>query len=534
MHHPDERLLHAEAIMEQHPDSAMAILDAIDLPANASTYNRNLFILLLSHARYKNFLEFENDSILLDAAEYFADERVWSEASKAFFLLGWSQMDVGRLGEAVVSFKRGLRMARKNNLYYWEGQCARGLSILYGKILDTHAQLSYAIEAHDAFSKGEFSDWVGWSNLDIVVALNNKGEYQKAFSIICELIKTSQRKDDTLLMEESLLQSARILMNMDRNYESLESYASAFKLNPSILSSDDKHKIASLVPAVSLDTCRMEIRNLVSSISTEDVSTPTFSILAQQGKYKEAYLDLSTYRIRQDSVINVILENNVAESSHNFEKVVAKAETERLRVRMFIIYLSVIILLFICVIGYLYYRLKLHKKEAKIYELTAALEGIRNELSSQIEISEKINQSETRSKVRPYFDIVKERYSKINALCDDYYQNTIVGISNEKVYQETVKTIANFTDDEYLNEIGEYVDSVSDNLYYSFKKEMYYVKEENKRVFLYYLLGFSPRSISVFLDEKISSVYNRKSRLKADIEKSTATRKEDYLNVLKR
>lgn len=533
MHHPDERLLHAEAIMEQYPDSALAILDAIDLPSDASTYDRNLFILLLSHARYKNFLEFENDSILLDAAEYFADERVWSEASKAFFLLGWSQMDVGRLGGAVLSLKRGLRMACKDNSYYWEGQCARGLSILYGKILDTHAQLSYAIQAHEAFSKGGFGDWVDWSNLDIVVALNNKGEYQKAFSITRELIKTSQSKDDTLLMEESLLQSARILMNMGRNYESLGSYASAFNLNPSIISSDDKRKIASLVSTVSLDTCRMEIRNLVSSMSTEDDSTPNFSILAQHGKYKEAYMELSAYRIRQDSVIDVILENNVAESSQNFEKVIAKAETERQRIRMIIIYLSVVLLLFVCVIGYLYYRLKLHKKEAKIYELTAALNGIRNELRSQIKISEKISQSETQSKVRPYFDIVKERYSEINALCDDYYQNAVVGISNEKVYQDTVKTIANFTDDKYLNEVGKYVDSVSDNLYSSFKKEMYYVKEENKRVFLYYLLGFSPRSISVFLDEKISSVYNRKSRLKADIEKSTATRKEDYLKALK-
>jgi len=50
-HTPDGRLLHAESIMEQHPDSALMILEAMRLSDNAPEGDRALYALLLTHAQ---------------------------------------------------------------------------------------------------------------------------------------------------------------------------------------------------------------------------------------------------------------------------------------------------------------------------------------------------------------------------------------------------------------------------------------------------------------------------------------------------
>lgn len=61
------------------------------------------------------------------------------------------------------------------------------------------------------------------------------------------------------------------------------------------------------------------------------------------------------------------------------------------------------------------------------------------------------------------------------------------------------------------------------------KKDFPKLKEEDYRLFLYLMFGFSARSISLFMGEKIEVVYNRKSRLKSKIKNSNATLKNEYL-----
>lgn len=260
---------------------------------------------------------------------------------------------------------------------------------------------------------------------------------------------------------------------------------------------------------------------------------PSFAVLGKQGKYKEAFDELNEYRLLQDSVIGVILENNVSESADQYDKSVRKIAADRRKSRNYLGFLTGLVILLILLVIYYFNRVQLHKKELKIAELMANLEGIRNDLWKQMEKTERMKEKEMSPKIRPYLDAVKERYSQANSLCDEYYQSPDVSRKNDKEYEEALQTIAKFTDSAYLNSVEEYVDSVSGNLYSSFKKEMFGISRDYKRLFLYYILGFSPRSISIFMNQKVSAVYNRKSRLKSEIEKSNATRKDEYLNVLK-
>lgn len=530
---PDQRLVKAESVMEQNPDSAMAILSGINLADDASEYDRQLYNLLYAHAQYKNFIDEDNDSILKDAVEFFSDRKDWDEASKSLFLLGSSQMNANRLGEAVVSFKRGRDIAEKSNCYLWEGQCARGLSHLYGKILDSSGQLRYAKEAHEAFSKGMYENWADWSTLDIAAAYNNMGLYDEALTLTTDLIEKSNISDDRLLRSESMSLNAHILYNMDRYKECLDAYASAYVEDSLFIMDTAARRILSSASRIDLDTCNKKIIDLINSINKSVDNLPSFAVLAEQGKYKEAYHELANYRIRQDSIIDIILENNVTETADQYEKNLKSMELERGRNKTIIAYLICMILLMLSFAIYYFYRMQIHKKESKIEQLTANIEGVRNDLKLQIERTESLTKNKNHPVAKQYLQAIKGKYSKVNALCDEYYQNSGNLKSNEKLLEEAIEEIANLNNQEYMDGIEEYVDSVSDNLYTSFKNELPDMSKDQKRLFLYYIMGFSPRSISAILGQKTSAVYNKKSRLKSEIERSDASRKDEYLKVLK-
>lgn len=126
---------------------------------------------------------------------------------------------------------------------------------------------------------------------------------------------------------------------------------------------------------------------------------------------------------------------------------------------------------------------------------------------------------------------IRQHFAEMNSFCDEYYQSTFEKKNNEKSADKINDIVRSMTEKEGIEKVIAYVDEKSDGLYSSFKKEYFDMSEENLRLFLYLLLGFSARTLSVILGLDLSVVYNRKSRLRAKVSKSSAARKDDYLRL---
>lgn len=297
----DERLIIAENIMEEYPDSSLRILEQMELPENTSKHNRHLYNLLHGYAQYKNFIGNYDETALAKAADYFIEKGNDEEASKALFLKGMIQMESGRLGEAALSFSNGMRLSDKSNNLMWKGQCARGLYILYGRLLDSSAQLRYATAAYNAFSEGGFVDWKDWSRMEMASAYNNNSQYEKAFAIANEIVEKTGLSKDTILQEESLIVMSLSLFNLGNYSESLHNYAQAFHINPSVLNNRDKKNISVAISNVDIDTCSSEIKDFVEVLTSTPDYQPSYIFLANNGNYREAYDELINYKNEQDS-----------------------------------------------------------------------------------------------------------------------------------------------------------------------------------------------------------------------------------------
>ncbi|MDE7346349.1 MAG: hypothetical protein K2N48_06380, partial [Muribaculaceae bacterium] len=124
-------------------------------------------------------------------------------------------------------------------------------------------------------------------------------------------------------------------------------------------------------------------------------------------------------------------------------------------------------------------------------------------------------------------------YKKINDLCDSYYQDRIVGSKKKKLEKEMGNLFKDFSDLNFLNEIGRYIDLCLEDLYTSFITDFPNLNEDSQRLFMFLTLGLSNRTICVILNLENANLYNRKSRLKKFIAGSNATRKEDYLKNIR-
>lgn len=70
---PDRTLYEAEAVMTEHPDSALTLLRSLDTDEIRGKSSRALYALLFTQAQFKNYTDVDNDSLISEAVHYYED-----------------------------------------------------------------------------------------------------------------------------------------------------------------------------------------------------------------------------------------------------------------------------------------------------------------------------------------------------------------------------------------------------------------------------------------------------------------------------
>lgn len=89
-------------------------------------------------------------------------------------------------------------------------------------------------------------------------------------------------------------------------------------------------------------------------------------------------------------------------------------------------------------------------------------------------------------------------------------------------------------DKKKIENLERMVDKNCDNVISDLKKDLPGLKEADYNLFLYSILGFSTSTIALFLkEEKLTSVYERKRRLKDKIKQLNSIHRDNYLDFLR-
>ncbi len=100
-----EALTHAKNIIEEFPDSSLAILDTLGRHSNDfDNHFRMQYLLTLTYAQAKTGLKFESDSVTKILVDHFDGDGSCTEKSLAYYLYGCALSDIGQAPEALQAF----------------------------------------------------------------------------------------------------------------------------------------------------------------------------------------------------------------------------------------------------------------------------------------------------------------------------------------------------------------------------------------------------------------------------------------------
>ena len=534
-HKSDPRLAEIDAKMEASPDSALMLIEAYQPDSDMSDYDRALYGLLLTHARYKNFIDETNDSLISASADYFIDHKENELAARSLFLKGFIELNDHRFGEASVSFLKGCDVAKECGSYMWEGQCARGLFSLYGNLNNGSQEIKYAKASYDAFSKGKNQDWKNYAMLNLLRAYHNHGEVSLALKESYNLVSLAEEAKDTMLLAETKAFIGACQYSLGDYRRCLNNFYSAYSLDSVAITNNQSYTIEVAASKVGRDSLSDEIKSSIDCLAGRKNRIPVYQEMANQGNFKEAYNGLMDYKNLQDSVLKVIMQNNVSESIDQYESYKKIIHNQKLKAERITWCALFVVLMILVILSVLFYKRRLYQRNLELEHLKVSLDMLRTDFDAQLK---HINEISTDNKIMNekneiisfrLREMLYDKYHKTNELCDTYFQDKVVKSKRNKLEKEIESLLRDFSNQEFLDEISNHIDWCLDGIYSSFIGDFSNLSDDSKRLFMFLTLGLSPRTICVIFDIETSNFYNRKSRLKKIVSESKAQRKEEYL-----
>lgn len=239
-------LLCADSLMEAHPDSALFILESISSPQKLPRADRALYALLLTQAKYKNYIALEDDSLIKTAVEYYGDRKKSLYAAKAHYYWGATYRDMGYTSFAVEEFLTAIRLMpvedeflamiydnlaeayKKDDLYdvatenyraayqILKGNSGqtfplRGIAHVFLLQNEKDSSLCYYQQALDCALAESDSNLIGALYHDLAMVYNEKGDYIQANKYVSEAIEIM---DQDRAINACLLK-AEIMLNLN-------------------------------------------------------------------------------------------------------------------------------------------------------------------------------------------------------------------------------------------------------------------------------------------------------------------------------
>ena len=190
-----QSLEQAESVIDEHPDSALSILDAIE----PSTLRHNskeqaIYALLLTQAREKCHIIQTDDSLISLAVNYFIPQKS-SHTIQSLYYRGILNLNDKKYESAMLDFLQANDIAQQTDNHFWKGMSLRGIGDTYSNISNFKVALDYYIKAYNEFTQTNRDAYSTYGLYDIASTYFNLADYQSCNSILDSLIIQSEKKD---------------------------------------------------------------------------------------------------------------------------------------------------------------------------------------------------------------------------------------------------------------------------------------------------------------------------------------------------
>ena len=520
----DERLLKAEEVMDSDYVLALAMLDSVNVSLLGSKGDKALYALLYTMALDKNHRNPTDDSLISTASNWFTKKSDRERAVISHYYQGRVRYHNANYPLALISFFTSKEMAESDSMYFWAGMSCRGIADIYNKTYNYAEQVTYAEKEYEYIKRSGKQPYLNYALLDLAWSYNNSTNDSAVGVLIEQMADSATKYKDGYLLYCAIELKAFEFLMQDR-------YDEALPLLTDICVSEYAEPIDSLYLSYALaHTGAMERAVQMLDVISYDPShwkgTIRYDIHKRKGEYTKALQEMERLDLVKDSLLRKALGYNLTSSvvdNYTVTKKLAESELRSSRKSVWLVILGGVIVL--GVICYVTARI-VRKQKSELDRKMMLVEQLREMVSQADKDSSK---SSELIKI-----LMASRYELLREFSSIMQQSKDESMAQRRIAESVTVLIKELSQGgEKIKELEHQVDAVYDNLFSDFRRDLPDLKDADYRLYLFSILGFKSGSVSLFLNvDNVTSVYDRKRRLKDKIKELDEAKRTRYMRFL--
>lgn len=550
----DAALASAEELMEERPDSAFAVLCAIDSTAIDNAGRRALHGLLMAEARYKNFIDETDDSIIAASAAYFGRKGDDRRLMRARFIQAKIQFNNSDYTHSIVSALKAEKLAKQDSDNLYLARIYEHMGLTYLRNHNVDAQLPYVYKAYECYSLAGEQRSALFSLIDRGNALNNLEQYNNSLALLDSVARIIEEKDTLLSIYLGQVKIDALLQS-GRKDDAISELQKLENINGRDFSDDYSVPYKVFISNGDMSHAKIYLDSIMASYSLTNDSG--YKLVAQLDYYT-ASGDAATALQFAKSYIDYLYKENLKQ----LNKSVLQAQSDyyealgneaSLRADKFWNWLvvSIFCMFFVIMAGLLYHRYKIKIKRIElrtkiweISELLAKMQEKDNELKSvnyktysankaidklRLEIEEK--EDALLRLGNSINELYKSQFKILNELCREYYsKNEASERVRKTLYKDFESIILELRGASKFQKLEESLNMYCDNIAEKLKTTVKGLKYADYKMLILIFAGFSVNAICVICDIERGNYYIKRQRLRDRIQQSDSVYCELFLS----
>ena len=363
-----DKLLQAEALMNEHPDSALNLLKGIVQPELQTQEHRARYALLYSQALDKNYIDLTSDSLINIAVDYYKDRDDVRAKFLSYYYQGRIYTNANNLTQATLAYLEAEQLVDELGDDYAAGLLYEQIGLIYRSYYDFPKSLQAYQQAIEHYTKANRPFHKIYNMFSASGIYRNTQKEDAAYQTLKTALAESRKLNDQSLIKSCINNLIVVCIDLERWEEATQWYQEYQKNNsrnyPTVafygyiarLHAKNKNfKEAFML----LDETWKKTKSLQDSINLFHAESQVHQM---NGSWEESYRSMAKSISHQNKVIRKSLQQPVLTAQNNFLNQELEHKEYRLRMEKYVRLLGFVILLLVSVIVIAFLRKRFQKR----------------------------------------------------------------------------------------------------------------------------------------------------------------------------
>lgn len=199
-----DKLQQAEAMMDEHPDSALNLLKGIAQPELQTQAHHARYALLYSQALDKNYIDLTNDSLISIAVDYYRHTDDVRRKFLSYYYKGRIHENAKDYPQAMIAYMEAEQLVDELGDDYYAGLLCQNMSFIYQYYYDFPKALEYAQRAYSYFERADKPIHCIWKKLSIASIHRNMNNDEEAIQVLEKAFAKAEKLSNHQMMGSCL------------------------------------------------------------------------------------------------------------------------------------------------------------------------------------------------------------------------------------------------------------------------------------------------------------------------------------------